>query len=177
MRAARETTEKFRPASSLPWHSKASGKVNQQGQLHFTGRKLTFQECLWRQSSDSASGFLPDGQFYRHNLRRRHHDRIKSSGNYSNVLGKVQFKIGYARLVLCWSSTLVHPLVQSSTKSCKMIYCQDPKYSRSEELLILLRDRPSLEFIVVSSNLQASLFLQDKLLESVGQLLIPVNKS
>ena len=37
----------------------------------------------------------------------------------------------------------------------------------SEKLLILLRDRPCLEVIVVSSNFQALLFLPDKLPESV----------
>ena len=37
----------------------------------------------------------------------------------------------------------------------------------SEKLLTLLRDRPCLELIIVSSNSQALLFLQDKLLESV----------
>ena len=40
-------------------------------------------------------------------------------------------------------------------------------------MLILLQDRPCLEFIIVSSNFQALLFLQDKLLESVCKLLIP----
>ena len=47
----------------------------------------------------------------------------------------------------------------------------------SEKLLILLRDRPCLELIIVSSNFQACLFLQKKLLESVGKLLIPVKRS
>ena len=37
----------------------------------------------------------------------------------------------------------------------------------SEKLLILLRDRACLDIIIVSSNFQASVFLQDKLLESV----------
>ena len=37
----------------------------------------------------------------------------------------------------------------------------------SENLPILLRYRPCLEFSIVSSNFQALLFLQDKLLESV----------
>ena len=37
----------------------------------------------------------------------------------------------------------------------------------SEKLLILLRDRPCLESIIVSSNFQAFLFLPEKLLESV----------
>ena len=37
----------------------------------------------------------------------------------------------------------------------------------SEQLQILLRDRPCLELIIVSSNFQALLFLQDKLLQSV----------
>ena len=37
----------------------------------------------------------------------------------------------------------------------------------SEKLLILLRDWPSLELIIVSSNFQALLLLQEKLLESV----------
>ena len=37
----------------------------------------------------------------------------------------------------------------------------------SEKLLILLRDRPCLELIIVSINFKALLFLQDKLLESV----------
>ena len=37
----------------------------------------------------------------------------------------------------------------------------------SEKLLILLRDRPCLELIFISSNFQALFFLQDKLLESV----------
>ena len=37
----------------------------------------------------------------------------------------------------------------------------------SEKLLTLLRDRPCLELILISSNIQALLFLQDKLLESV----------
>ena len=37
----------------------------------------------------------------------------------------------------------------------------------SEELLIVLRDRPCLELIIVSRNFRALLFLQDKLLEPV----------
>ena len=37
----------------------------------------------------------------------------------------------------------------------------------SEKLLRLLRERPRLELIIVSSNFQALLFWQDKLLESV----------
>ena len=37
----------------------------------------------------------------------------------------------------------------------------------SEKLLILLRDGPGLELIIVFSNFQALLLLQDKLLESV----------
>ena len=37
----------------------------------------------------------------------------------------------------------------------------------SEKLLILLRDRPCLELIIVSSYIRALLFLQGKLLESV----------
>ena len=47
----------------------------------------------------------------------------------------------------------------------------------SEKLLILLRDRPCLEIIIVSRNFQASFFLQDKLLESVSKVLIPVKES
>ena len=66
------------------------------------------------------------------------------------------------------------------------IYCRDPNYSGSgkcfqelisEKSLTLLPDRPRLELIIVSSNFQALLFLQDKLLESVWQLLIPVKHS
>ena len=37
----------------------------------------------------------------------------------------------------------------------------------SEEMLVLLRDRPCLELIILSSNFQALLLLQDKLPESV----------
>ena len=40
----------------------------------------------------------------------------------------------------------------------------------------LLRDRRCLELIIVSSNFQALLFLQDKLLESVWKQLISVKK-
>ena len=47
----------------------------------------------------------------------------------------------------------------------------------SEKLLILLQDGPSLELIIVSRNIQALLFLQDKLLELVWKLLIPVKQS
>ena len=47
----------------------------------------------------------------------------------------------------------------------------------SEKVLILLWDRPCLALIIVSSHFQALLFLQDKLLESVWQLWIPVEKS
>ena len=49
----------------------------------------------------------------------------------------------------------------------------------SEQLLILLQDRPCLELIIVSSTstVQALLFWQDKLLRSVGKVLIPVKKS
>ena len=47
----------------------------------------------------------------------------------------------------------------------------------SEKLLILLRDRPCLELLFVSSCYQALLFWQDKLLESIWKLLIPVKKS
>ena len=39
--------------------------------------------------------------------------------------------------------------------------------SFSELPLFLLRDRPCLDLIIVSSNFQALFFLQDKLLESV----------
>ena len=41
----------------------------------------------------------------------------------------------------------------------------------------LLRDGPCLELIIVSSNFQALLLLQDKLLESVWERLIPVKSS
>ena len=47
----------------------------------------------------------------------------------------------------------------------------------SEKLLILLWDRPCLESIIVSSHFQALLFLQEKLLESVWKVLIPVKES
>ena len=47
----------------------------------------------------------------------------------------------------------------------------------SEDLLNLLRDRPCLELMIVLSNFSALLLLQDKLLESVGKLRIPVKKS
>ena len=47
----------------------------------------------------------------------------------------------------------------------------------SEKLLNLLRDRPCLELIIVSSKFQALLFVQDKLLESVRKLSIPVKFS
>ena len=62
------------------------------------------------------------------------------------------------------------------------MYCRDHNYSGSGKivsgikLLILLRDRPCLELIIVSSNFQALLFLHDKLLESVGKFLISVKK-
>ena len=46
-----------------------------------------------------------------------------------------------------------------------------------EKLLILLRDGPCLELIIISSNFQALLLLQEKLLESVWQRLFPVKKS
>ena len=46
----------------------------------------------------------------------------------------------------------------------------------AEKLLILFRDRPCLGLIIVSSNFQALLFLQGKVLESVWKLLIPVKK-
>ena len=45
------------------------------------------------------------------------------------------------------------------------------------KLLILLRDRPCMKFIIISSNFQALLFWKDKLLDSVWKLLIPVKKS
>ena len=47
----------------------------------------------------------------------------------------------------------------------------------SEKLLILLQDGPCLEIIIASGNFQASFFLQDKWLESVWQVLIPLKKS
>ena len=47
----------------------------------------------------------------------------------------------------------------------------------SENLLNLLRDRPWLELIIVASNFQALLFLQDKLLESIENSWIPVKRS
>ena len=47
----------------------------------------------------------------------------------------------------------------------------------SEKLRILLQNGPCLELIIVSSNFQALLLLQEKLLESVWQRLIPVKKS
>ena len=47
----------------------------------------------------------------------------------------------------------------------------------SEKLQIFLRDGPCLELIIVSSNFQALLLLQDKLLESVWKRLIPVKRS
>ena len=47
----------------------------------------------------------------------------------------------------------------------------------SKKLLILLRDGPCQELIIASSDFQALLFLQSKLLESVWKLLIPVKHS
>ena len=47
----------------------------------------------------------------------------------------------------------------------------------SEKLLILLRDGLCLELIIVSSNFQALLLWQEKLLESVWKRLISVKKS
>ena len=56
------------------------------------------------------------------------------------------------------------------------VYCRDQNYCGSEkcfqELIsekyrFFLRDGPCLELIIVSSNFQALLLLQDKLLESV----------
>ena len=47
----------------------------------------------------------------------------------------------------------------------------------SEKLQIVLRERPRLELIIVSSNFQALLFWQDKLRESIWKLFIPVTKS
>ena len=47
----------------------------------------------------------------------------------------------------------------------------------SENLLLLLRGRPCLELIIVSSNIQALLFLQDKLLESVWKAMNSSKKS
>ena len=40
-----------------------------------------------------------------------------------------------------------------------------------------MQDRPCLELMFFSNKFQALLFLQDKLLESVGKLLIPVKSS
>ena len=63
-------------------------------------------------------------------------------------------------------------------------YCRDQNYSgsgkmfpgiNSEKLLFfLMQEGPCLELIIVSSNFQALLLLQDKLLESVWKQLIPV---
>ena len=53
----------------------------------------------------------------------------------------------------------------------------DPEKSASRKLLILLRDRPCLELIIVSSNSQALLFVQVKLLEPVWKLLASEKKS
>ena len=53
---------------------------------------------------------------------------------------------------------------ENRVKSCHVCGCHG---FFGPELLILLRDRPSLELIIVSSNYQALLFLQDQLLESV----------
>ena len=62
-----------------------------------------------------------------------------------------------------------------STVGTKIILIvADPK--NSEKLLILLRARPCLELIVVSSNFHAVLFLQDTLLESFRKPLVPVKK-
>ena len=57
----------------------------------------------------------------------------------------------------------------SSTVGTKIIADPEKCFQEliSEKLLILLRDRPCLELIIVSSKFQALLFLQDKLLESV----------
>ena len=64
-----------------------------------------------------------------------------------------------------------------STGNTKIIaHCRDQNYSGSgkcspelisEKLLILLRERPRLELIIVSSNFKALFFFRDKLLESV----------
>ena len=57
------------------------------------------------------------------------------------------------------------------------IICSDPEKILqeliSENLVTLLRDMPCPELTVVSSNFQVSLFLQNKLLESVCTLFSP----
>ena len=64
-------------------------------------------------------------------------------------------------------------------------YCQGPNYSGSGKMFPgincwtitdILRDRPCLELLIVSSNYQALLFLQNSLLESVSKLLVPLCK-
>ena len=67
-------------------------------------------------------------------------------------------------------------------------YCRDQNYSGSGKMFPGInfwkitdffcgRDGPCLELIIVSSNFQALLLLQDKLLESVWKRLIPVKRS
>ena len=66
-------------------------------------------------------------------------------------------------------------LLKFSTVRTKIIADPEKCFHKliSEKPLILLWDRPGLELIIVSSNFNALVFLQDKLLESVWKLLIP----
>ena len=48
---------------------------------------------------------------------------------------------------------------------------------KSEKLLILLQDRPCQELILVSSDFQVLFSVQDKLLASAWNLLVPAKKS
>ena len=68
-----------------------------------------------------------------------------------------------------------HPVTNLRHLSCFPWF--EPHASDIGKLPILLKDRPSLELIFVSSNSMVLLHLENKLLESVRKLVLPVKKS
>ena len=70
-------------------------------------------------------------------------------------------------------------MIQKITVGTKIIADPEKCFQEliSEQLLILLRDGPGLELVIVSSNFQALLLSQEKLLESAWKRLIPVKQS
>ena len=101
---------------------------------------------------------------------------LSLAGNFMTISGRSKWKGHFRRKkgskpywVGCNSGSTVGTKIIADPEKCFQELI-------SEKFLILLRDWPSLELIIVSSNFQALLLLQEKLLESVWKRLIPVKR-
>ena len=87
------------------------------------------------------------------------------------VLSERALRLLLKRVGICVSALLRSRLQTENPNTVGTKIIADPENCFqeliSEKLLIFLRDGPCLELIIVSSNFQALLLLQDKLLESV----------